>query len=80
VPFVAGSSAPRLSIRRSGSQAVLSWTVSATGYVLEQTAALANPSSSTVWAPVGITPTVVSGRNNVTVNASAGTKIYRLRR
>ena len=68
-----------LNIALSGGQAVLSWPASASGYVLEQTAALANPSSSTVWTEVGITPTVVDGRNTVTVAAGPGTKVFRLR-
>ena len=68
-----------LAIALSGGQAVLSWPASATGYVLEQTAALANPSSSTVWTEVGITPTVVDGRNTVTVAAGPATKVFRLR-
>jgi len=78
--FVAGSTEPRLSIRRSGSQAVLSWPVSAAGYVLEQTDTLAVPASSTAWSPVGIVPTVSDNRNKVTVSAATGTKAYRLRR
>lgn len=80
VTFLAGSSGPRLAIARSGNQAVLSWPVSATGFILEQTSALATPDSATVWTPVGITPTVVSGRNNVTVSAGTGVKLFRLRR
>ena len=80
VSFIAGSAAPRLSIRRSGNQAVLAWPVSASGYVLEQTDALATPVASTVWTPVGITPTVAGGRNNVSVAAGSGIKLFRLRR
>jgi hypothetical protein len=79
VTFLAGSSAPRLAIARSGNQVVLSWPVSAAGYFLEQASALANPSSATVWTPVGVTPVVVGGRNNVTVAAGPGTKAFRLR-
>lgn len=79
VTFVAGSSAPRLTIARSGNQVVLSWPVSAAGFFLEQTAALANPASATVWTPVGVTPVVVGGRNNVTVAAGPGPKVFRLR-
>jgi len=80
VLLLAGSSDPRLSIRRSGNQAVISWPViSSIGYFLEQTSSLANPASATVWTPVGVTPTVMNGRNNVAVNAGTGTKLYRLR-
>jgi hypothetical protein len=80
VNFTAGVSLPQLAIARAGNQVVLSWPVSAAGFVLEQTSALANPASSTVWTPVGVTPTVAGGRNNVTVAAGPGTKVFRLRR
>ena len=79
VNFTAGVSLPQLAIARSGNQVVLSWPVSAAGFILEQTAALASPASATVWTAVGITPTVAGGRNNVTVNAGPGTKVFRLR-
>jgi hypothetical protein len=80
VTFTAGVSLPQLAIALSGNLAVLSWPVSATGFILEQTSALANPASATVWTPVGVTPTVVGGRNNVTVPAGPDTKAFRLRR
>jgi hypothetical protein len=80
VTFVAGGAQPLLTIARSGNQAVLSWEASAVGYRLEQTSALANPVSATVWTDVGATPAVVDGRNNVTVAAGPGNKSFRLRR
>jgi hypothetical protein len=73
VTFIAGSGAPRLAIERSGDQVVLSWPVTAAGYILEQTSDLAN------WTLVGITPTVAAGRNNVTVAVEPGMKAFRLR-
>ena len=79
VTFTAGTDQPRLTIVRSGNQAILSWPA-ATSYVLEQTDALASPSSSTVWTPVAAAPTVVRGKNSLTVSAGTGTKVYRLRR
>jgi hypothetical protein len=80
VSFIAGSTAPVLSIRRSGSQVVLTWPVSATGYVLEQASAFASPPNTTAWTAVGIPPTVINGRNNVTVAVGQGNKVFRLRR
>jgi hypothetical protein len=80
VSFIAGSTAPVLSIRRSGSQVVLAWPVSATGYVLEQALAFASPPNTTAWTAVGIPPTVINGRNNVTVAVGQGNKVFRLRR
>ena len=79
VTFTAGTDQPRLTIVRSGNQVVLSWPA-ATPDVLEQTDALASPSSSTVWTPVAAAPTVVRGKNSLTVGAGTGKKVYRLRR
>ena len=79
VTFTAGTDQPRLTIVRSGNQVVLSWPA-ATANVLEQTDALASPSSSTVWTPVAAAPTVVRGMNSLTVSTGTGKKVYRLRR
>jgi hypothetical protein len=79
VTFTAGTDQPRLTIVRSGNQVVLSWPA-ATPDVLEQTDALASPSSSTVWTPIAAAPTVLRGKNSLTVSAGTGTKVYRLRR
>lgn len=79
VTFTAGTDQPRLTIVRSGNQVVLSWPA-ATSYVLEQTDALASPSSSTVWTAVAAAPTVVRGKNSLAVSAGTGKKVYRLRR
>jgi hypothetical protein len=79
VTFTAGIARPQLAIERYDTQVILSWPVSAAGFVLEQADALADPSSATVWTTVGVTPDVVGGRNNVTVNANVGTKLFRLR-
>ena len=77
--FVAGTAQPRLTIVRSGNQAVLSWPASATSFFLEQTDAIASPVSSTIWTPVVAAPTVVRGKNTLTISASTGKKIFRLR-
>lgn len=61
---------PSLTITKSGGTVTLSWPVAATGYTLESTANLRNPS----WSPVsGVTG------NSVTVTAS-GTVFFRLRK
>ena len=79
VTFTAGTDQPRLTIVRSGNQVVLSWPA-ASSYVLEQTDALASPSSSTVWTSVAAAPSVVRGKNTLAVSAGTGKKVYRLRR
>jgi hypothetical protein len=66
---------PRLTINLAGTDALLSWPVSAVGFVLESTSTLSPPS----WVPVTPpAPVVVSNRNTVTV-AATGTQFYRLR-
>jgi hypothetical protein len=80
VPLLAGSNAPRLTIRRSGNQAVIAWPASAAGYVLERANALAIPVSATLWTPVATTPTLVNGRYTVSVNIGPGNNaFFRLR-
>lgn len=79
VTFIAGTAQPRLEIVRSGNQMVLSWAASSTPSVLEETSALATPVANTVWTPVSAAPTVVRGKNTLTVTAGSGIKIYRLR-
>jgi hypothetical protein len=76
VTFRAGGELPRLTVSLSANQAVISWPAPSTGFVLEQADALVAPIS---WSVVGTPPTVVNGRNTVTVNASAVAQFYRLR-
>lgn len=61
---------PALNIAPSGSQVVFTW--SGTGYILQQNAALTNPSG---WLDVSGATT-----SPITLNAGAGTKYYRLRK
>jgi uncharacterized repeat protein (TIGR03803 family) len=60
-----GAGAPKLTIMRSGTNAILTW--SATGYVLQSTTNLASP----VWI-------IVTGQNSVTNPISGTKKFYRL--
>ncbi|PYX63925.1 MAG: hypothetical protein DMG78_31085, partial [Acidobacteria bacterium] len=62
---------PALTATRSGSELILSWPTSATGFTLESTGAL--PASS--WTTVG---GVVN--NSVTNTIGPGNKFYRLRK
>lgn len=79
VEFTAGVVAgPQLAIERNGANAVVSWPASVTGFTLEQADSIVLPVSSIAWSPVGTAPTVVNGRNTVTVTVS-GNKVFRLR-
>ena len=68
---------PGLEITQLANNAVISWPAPSTGFILEQTDTLVLP-AGTIWAPVGVTPSVINGRNTVTIPIS-GTRIYRLR-
>lgn len=72
--IVALASAPGMTIRLTGTNAVIAWPAPSTGFVLETSASLAAP-----WSSVGSSPVVVNGHNQVTVPAN-GTAFYRLRK
>lgn len=67
--------APTLNLTRSGSNAVLSWPTSETGYILEQTSNLTNPS----WSGVGVAPVPVGDALQVTVPITGTSRFFRLR-
>lgn len=68
---------PTLLAVRSGSNLLISWSSSFTGFTLEQNPNLVNP---TGWSGVGL-PVADDGTNQiVTITAPAGIKFYRLRR
>src|SRR5439155_26610401 len=63
---------PPLAIARSGPGVVVSWPAPSTGFNLEQSPTLQG------WTAVTTSPTVVNGRNTVTISPATGTKFYRL--
>jgi hypothetical protein len=69
-----GTAAPGLSIRMAGSDVIISWPASATGYQLYSSGSL----SPANWQPSGLTPTVVGPDNVVTISDPAGTLFLRL--
>jgi hypothetical protein len=79
ITFVAGGELPRLAISQSGNQVVISWPAPSTGFVLEQADGIVTPVSSINWTLVGTAPTVINGRNTVSVTVGSGTRIFRLR-
>jgi hypothetical protein len=66
--------APSLSITQSNNQVVLTWSASAVGFNLENTASLSVPS----WAPVSPPPTIVGGQAVVQVPATTDATFFRL--
>ncbi|MFO1499221.1 MAG: hypothetical protein U1G07_12640 [Verrucomicrobiota bacterium] len=67
---------PSLAVSLTGKNLVLTWPTSATGFVLEATAAL----SPATWTPVATAAVVAGDKNSVTIDASSGTQFYRLRK
>lgn len=68
--------APFLFITRFGSNAIISWAVSTTTFVLERNNNLA---ATVGWAAVSPVPSSTNGFNYVTNTISAGNNFYRLR-
>lgn len=78
ITVAASAVAPTLTIVRSGSNVIISWPTSATGYVLEQTTVLTSGVNN--FTPV-TEPVIVSGsENTVTVAASGSTMFFRLKK
>jgi len=65
----------RLVITRSGTNLVLYWPASATGYFLEQSSDVSQPNG---WSLVGLSVSAVNGLNTVTISTSSGRSFYRL--
>jgi hypothetical protein len=65
-----GGGGPALLVARSGNTVTISWPAAVTGFVLEETSTLTNPSWGTVSGVVN---------NSVNVTAGSGNKFYRLR-
>ena len=68
----------RLTVTKSGNQAVLRWPSAVTGFTLERCSVLAGP--STVWTPVSGSPSVVGQFWQQTDNLSGTARCYRLRK
>jgi hypothetical protein len=66
---------PMLAVSKAGSQAVISWQGSLTGFRLQSATNLAAANS---WSDVGDSPVEVQGRNTVTDEISGADKFYRL--
>ena len=72
---VGGGAAPSLAIALSGGDVVVSWPAPSTGFVLEEN----NTLTGGTWATVTGTPTVVAGRNTLTLTRTGTTRFFRLR-
>ena len=66
---------PLLAIARSGTNVILTWSASASGYTLEFATNLVSP---TVWNTNSTAPVILSGLNTVTNPISAPREFYRL--
>jgi hypothetical protein len=73
--FVAGGELPRLAIELVPDYVNITWPAPSTGFVLEEADDLTGAS----WTPVSTPPTVINGRNFVSLFTGPGNKFYRLR-
>jgi hypothetical protein len=72
---IGGASQPTLAVLRTGNSVLLTWPVTADGYVLEETQLQPN-----AWTNSSA-PVVVQGSNNVaTITTAVSAKFYRLRK
>jgi uncharacterized repeat protein (TIGR03803 family) len=72
---LAATSPPQLTIVASGTNIILTWPASATGFTLQFATNLVSP---TVWSSVSPAPVVINGQNAVTNVISGTQKFYRL--
>ena len=81
VAAVQTEGAPLLTVSRSGSTVVVKWPFPSSGFVLQQTPALASPPSAIVWTDV-ISPAAlhVGPDWTVTIPSAAGNHFFRLRK
>jgi hypothetical protein len=68
--------APYLFIIQSGTNAILSWSSAAAGFLLESNGSLSAPGG---WTAVSPGPTTMNGTNYVTNGIAPGNSYYRLR-
>jgi uncharacterized repeat protein (TIGR03803 family) len=73
--FSLSLAAPQLTIIPAGTNVILTWTTSSTGFTLQSTP---NLSSAPVWSAVSPAPVVVNGQNTVTNPVSSTHQFYRL--
>jgi hypothetical protein len=72
--------APLLSVERLGGNVRVFWPLPATGFLLDQTTALASPPAAIVWTQVPFPYSTNTTHISLTVPAPAGNKFYRLRK
>ena len=76
---VSSSGSPALSLVAEGSNVVLSWPEAAgPDFLLEETLALANPSTNTSWSTVTATRELTGGFYRVRLPIGSGNHFYRL--
>jgi hypothetical protein len=71
-----GTAKPSLAIERNGTKVVFTWPADATGYGLQSSPDI----TSTTWTAVSGTPTVVNGKNTLSIDATATTQFFRLKK
>jgi hypothetical protein len=72
--------APLLSVERVGTSVRVFWPLPATGFLLDQTTALASPPAAIVWSQVPFPYATNATQISITAPAPTGNKFYRLRK
>ena len=72
---------PLLAVRRSGGSVVVNWPFPSTGFVLQQTTAMASPPSGIVWTDVASPAAIHVGPDwTVTIPSPTDNRFFRLRK
>jgi uncharacterized repeat protein (TIGR03803 family) len=66
---------PQLAISQSGTNMVLKWPASFSGFTVQSTTSLVSP---VIWTPVAPSPVAIKGQNTVTTPISGTQQFYRL--
>jgi uncharacterized repeat protein (TIGR03803 family) len=66
---------PQLAISQSGTNMVLKWPASFSGFTVQSTTSLVSP---VIWTPVARSPVAIKGQNTVTTPISGTQQFYRL--
>ena len=81
VGAIQAEGAPLLRVTRLGSSVVVAWPFPSSGFVLQQTSALASPPSAIVWTDALSLAAVHVGSDwTVTIPSPAGNRFFRLRK
>lgn len=79
LPLTGASDLPKLAIVLNHDYVDITWPITSTAFVLEQANELSSLPGGTAWSDAGVTPSIVDGRNFVSLSVGPGKMFFRLR-